>query len=73
MYKALFLDRDGLINIDYAYVYRQEDFDFVDGIFDVCRTAQDKGYQLIVVTNQSGIGRGYYTEADFHLISDWMV
>ena len=73
MHKALFLDRDGLINIDHAYVYRQEDFDFVDGIFEVCRAAQAKGYELIVVTNQSGIGRGYYTEADFHVISNWML
>ena len=73
MHKALFLDRDGLINIDHAYVYRQEDFDFVDGIFQVCRATQAKGYELIVVTNQSGIGRGYYTEADFHVISNWML
>ena len=73
MHKALFLDRDGLINIDHAYVYRQEDFDFVDGIFEVCRAAQAKDYELIVVTNQSGIGRGYYTEADFYVISDWMI
>lgn len=72
MNKALFLDRDGIINIDKGYVYRKEEFEFVEGIFDVCRIASDKGYLLIVVTNQAGIGRGYYTEDDFQELSRWM-
>lgn len=69
---ALFLDRDGVINIDHAYVHRKEDFDFVDGIFDLVRTARERGYLVFVVTNQAGIGRGKYTEADFHLLTEWM-
>ncbi len=69
---ALFLDRDGVINIDHAYVHRREDFDFVDGIFDLCRLAHERGYLIFVVTNQAGIGRGKYTEQDFHTLTAWM-
>lgn len=69
---ALFLDRDGVINIDHAYVYRPEEFEFIDGIFELCRAAQAMGYLLIVITNQAGIGRGYYTENDFHRLTEWM-
>jgi D-glycero-D-manno-heptose 1,7-bisphosphate phosphatase len=72
MSPALFLDRDGVINIDYGYVHRPADFNFIDGIFDLCRTAKARGYLLIVVTNQAGIGRGYYTEQQFHTLTDWM-
>jgi D-glycero-D-manno-heptose 1,7-bisphosphate phosphatase len=69
---ALFLDRDGVINVDHAYVYRPGDFDFVPGIFELCQYAQEKGYKIIVVTNQAGIGRGYYSENDFHSLTEWM-
>lgn len=69
---ALFLDRDGIINIDYGYVHKQEDFQFVEGIFDLCQTAKRLGYLIFVVTNQAGIGRGYYTEQDFLKLTDWM-
>lgn len=69
---ALFLDRDGVINIDHAYVCKKEDFEFVDGIFEVCRHAKQLGFLICVVTNQAGIGRGYYTEADFLRLTDWM-
>lgn len=69
---ALFLDRDGVINIDHAYVCRQEDFEFTDGIFQLCRTAKQLGYLIFVVTNQAGIGRGYYSEQDFMTLTDWM-
>ncbi len=69
---ALFLDRDGVINIDHAYVHRRENFDFVEGIFDLCRLAHERGYLIFVVTNQAGIGRGKYTEQDFHALTDWM-
>ena len=72
MKPALFLDRDGVINVDHAYVHRREDFDFMDGIFDLCRAARGLGFHVFVVTNQAGIGRGYYTERDFHVLSDWM-
>ena len=69
---ALFLDRDGVINVDYAYVHRPENFDFVNGIFELCREAKRLGYRIFVVTNQAGIGRGYYTEQDFHDLTAWM-
>ncbi len=71
--KAVFLDRDGVINEDTGYVYRKEDFIFTDGIFDFCKRMQSLGYLLIVVTNQSGIGRGYYTHEDFHHLTTWMI
>jgi D-glycero-D-manno-heptose 1,7-bisphosphate phosphatase len=63
--RALILDRDGVININHGYVFRWEDFEFVDGIFELCRRAKDLGYLIFVVTNQAGIGRGYYSEQDF--------
>ena len=70
--KAAFLDRDGVINIDHGYLYQPEQFDFIDGVFDACRHLQNLGYLLIVVTNQSGIARGYYTEHQFALLTSWM-
>lgn len=70
--KALFLDRDGVINKEKNYVYRIQDFYFIEGIFDLLRSAQDCEYLLIVITNQAGIARGYYTEDDFYLLTDWM-
>ncbi len=70
--RALFLDRDGVINIDSGYIWRPEDFLFIDGVFEACRKARDMGYLLVVVTNQAGIGRGLYSEEDFHTLSDWM-
>lgn len=72
MTRALFLDRDGVININHGYVHKPENFDFVEGIFEICRTAQERGYLLIVVTNQAGIGRGYYTEQTFLDLTSWM-
>lgn len=70
--KALFLDRDGVINVEKDYVHRIEDFEFVDGIFELCREAQAQGYLPVVITNQSGIGRGYYSEAEFQALTAWM-
>jgi D-glycero-D-manno-heptose 1,7-bisphosphate phosphatase len=63
--KALFLDRDGVINIDNGYVYKKNEYEFIDGVFKFVKTFYDIGYKIIIVTNQSGIGRGYFTEADF--------
>ena len=63
--KALFLDRDGVINRDFGYVFKTEGLEILDGIIAICQKAQNLGYKIIVVTNQSGIGRGYYTEGDF--------
>ena len=70
---ALFLDRDGVINVDRHYVHRALDFEFVPGIFELCAAARDIGHRLVVVTNQAGIGRGYYGEADFQALTAWMV
>ena len=70
--KAVFLDRDGIINVDHGYVYKPEDFEFIDGVFDACRHFHQLGYLLIVVTNQSGIARGMYTEQDFQALTRWM-
>jgi D-glycero-D-manno-heptose 1,7-bisphosphate phosphatase len=70
--RALFLDRDGVINEEVGYLHRAEDVRFVEGIFSLCRTAASLGYRLIVVTNQAGIARGFYTEADFESLMVWM-
>jgi len=64
MKKALFLDRDGTINIDKGYVYKPEDFVFIDGIIDAIRTYNQNGYVVVVISNQAGIARGYYSEED---------
>lgn len=71
--RALFLDRDGVININHGYVHTRDRFEFIEGIFEICRTARRLGYLLIVATNQSGIGRGYFSEEDFHALTDWML
>jgi len=70
--RALFLDRDGVINVDHGYVHRQEDFEFIDGIFELVAHACKLGYLVIIVTNQAGIGRGYYSEEDFLQLMDWV-
>ncbi len=62
-----------MINVDHAYVHRPEDFEFLPGIFDLVRSANDLGYAVVVVTNQAGIGRGLYSEADFHSLTAWML
>lgn len=72
MKRALFLDRDGVVNEEVGYLHRAEEVRFVDGIFPLCRTAARLGYKLIVVTNQAGIARGYYSEADFHALMEFM-
>jgi D-glycero-D-manno-heptose 1,7-bisphosphate phosphatase len=69
---AVFLDRDGVINKDGNYIHKIEDFVFIDHAIDAMKMIKDKGYCLIVVTNQSGIARGLYTEADFLNLTEWM-
>lgn len=73
MNKALFLDRDGVINKEINYLHRIEDVEFIDGIFAMCRFFEEGGFLPIVVTNQAGIARGYYSEDDFHVLNDWML
>ena len=70
--KALFLDRDGVINVDYGYVHSPDNFEFIDGIFELVAAANQLGYLVVVVTNQAGIGRGYYNEEQFQFLTDWM-
>ena len=72
LHKALFLDRDGVINHEIGYLHRPADVRWVDGIFALCRIAQERGYRLVIVTNQSGIARGLYSTADFESLMDWM-
>ena len=69
MTSAVFLDRDGVINVDHGYVSTWERFEFLPGVPDALRALQDAGYLLIVVSNQSGIGRGYYSESDVDLLN----
>lgn len=71
--KAAFLDRDGVINEDHGYVYLAEDFHFIEGVFDACLQLQSLDFRIIVVTNQAGIGYGYYTESDFQELNQWML
>ncbi|MGK0372167.1 MAG: D-glycero-D-manno-heptose 1,7-bisphosphate phosphatase [Glaciecola sp.] len=73
MNKTLFLDRDGVINVNHGYVYQTDNFDFIDGIVDLVKRANQSAYKVVVVTNQSGIGRGYYSEQQFLLLNDWMI
>lgn len=71
--KAFFLDRDGVINIDHGYISTPEQFDVNPGVFDACRLIKEAGYAIFVVTNQSGIARGYFTEEAFLRLNSWMV
>ena len=71
--KAIFLDRDGVINIEKNYLYKIEDFKFIDGVFDAIIHFDKLGYLIIIVTNQSGIGRGYYTLDDYQKLTKWML
>jgi D-glycero-D-manno-heptose 1,7-bisphosphate phosphatase len=71
-HKALFLDRDGVINVDHGYVCTPERTEFIDGIFELCRAAKQARHLLVVITNQAGIGRGYYSEQQFLDYMNWM-
>ena len=71
--KAVFLDRDGTINVEKNYLYKIEEFEYLNGVKEGLKILQDLGYLLIVITNQSGIARGYYTENDFDKLDRWMV
>jgi D-glycero-D-manno-heptose 1,7-bisphosphate phosphatase len=69
--KVAFLDRDGVINKDTGYTYKIDDFEFVDGCIEALRIFHEKNYKIILVTNQSGIGRGFYSEGEYKKLTDW--
>ncbi len=70
--KAIFLDRDGTINVDKNYLYKLEDFEYINGAVEGLRLLCEMGYLLVIITNQSGIARGYYTEEDYFKLDSWM-
>ena len=69
---ALFLDRDGVVNVNHGYVHAQDQVEWIEGIFELAREARDAGLSLVVATNQAGIARGYYDEATFLAFTGWM-
>ena len=71
--KALFLDRDGVINFDYGHVHKIEDFHFIEGIFDLCEFYQSQGFIIIIVTNQAGISKGFYDISQYEILTNWMI
>ena len=71
--KTIFLDRDGVINKEISYLHKIDEFVFIDGVFEACQNFNKLGYQIIIVTNQSGISRGYFSEKDFQTITNWML
>lgn len=70
---AVFLDRDGVINEERSYVFKINEFKFIEGVFLACRGFINAGYRLVIITNQAGIARGYYTEDDFQRLTEWML
>ncbi|WP_320033352.1 D-glycero-beta-D-manno-heptose 1,7-bisphosphate 7-phosphatase [Halarcobacter sp.] len=73
MQKAIFLDRDGVVNVEKDYTYQIEEFEFVDSLFDSLKYLQNLGYKLFIITNQSGIARGFYTINDYNKLTNWML
>ena len=72
MRPAAFLDRDGVINVDHGYVSQVADFAFLPGVLDAARALHERGLALVVITNQAGIARGMYGEAEFAALTAWM-
>ena len=72
MKPAIFLDRDGTINIDYNYVHKIDDFHFIDGVVDALKELKNMGFLLVITTNQSGIARNKFTEEQFNTLTEWM-
>ena len=73
MNRAFFIDRDGVINLDKVHVFRKEDFEFNKEVFEICRKYSEEGFLILVITNQAGIAKGIYSEADFRKLTRWMV
>ena len=71
--KVIFLDRDGVINHDSGYIGKIENFHFINGVFEACKYFISLGYEIIIITNQSGIGRKYFTQEDFDKLTNWML
>ena len=71
--RGLLLDRDGVINVDHGYVSTRDRFDFIPGLFPFLRAAQDRGWMLAILTNQSGVARGKYTAADHDALMRWVL
>ena len=71
--KTIFLDRDGVVNKDTNYLHKIEEFEFIAGIFKMCQYLLSIDYQIIIVTNQSGIAREYFSENDFQKLTNWML
>lgn len=70
--KAVFLDRDGTINVEVNYLYKAEDFVLISGTVQAIKVFHKLGYKVIVITNQAGVARGYYTEADVKVLHDYL-
>jgi D-glycero-D-manno-heptose 1,7-bisphosphate phosphatase len=70
--RALILDRDGVVHVEKGYLWRAEEVEFLPGLWELCRTARARGYVIVIVTNQSGIGRGFYSEEDLKELMEWM-
>jgi len=70
--RAIFLDRDGVINVDSGYVSVVDDFEFIEGVIEAFQSLKAKDYLIVVITNQSGIARGYFSEEQFHTLTEWM-
>jgi D-glycero-D-manno-heptose 1,7-bisphosphate phosphatase len=71
--KTIFLDRDGVINKEKNYLYKIEDIEFIDGVFKTCQYFTNLNYKIIIITNQSGISKGYYTESDYQKLTKWLL
>ena len=73
LFKAIFLDRDGVINKEKKYVHKIKDFEFIPGVFEALRKFTNLGYKLIIITNQAGIGKGFYKEEDLNHLHEYML
>lgn len=72
MERVIFLDRDGTLNEEVHYLHRKEDLRLLPGVPEALRSLREAGYRIVVVTNQAGVARGYYTEADVHELHRYM-
>ena len=71
--KTIFLDRDGVINKEVNYLHKIKNFEFIEGVFDACLYFQNLEYKIIIISNQSGISRGYFNENDYKNLTKWML